>query len=84
LDNGNCFYFHKFVLGSGVKVAIFDTGLAEDHPHFKKGRIKDRTNWTTEKTLDDGGHSLLLPLHSLYRFVVSDLDKPLSDIVVCY
>ena len=40
--------------GSGVKVAIFDTGLAEDHPHFKKGRIKDRTNWTNEKTLDDG------------------------------
>ncbi|XP_050396545.1 membrane-bound transcription factor site-1 protease [Patella vulgata] len=43
--------------GSGVKVAIFDTGLASDHPHFKKGRIKDRTNWTNEKTLDDGlGH----------------------------
>lgn len=43
--------------GVGVKVAIFDTGLAEDHPHFKKGRIKDRTNWTNEKTLDDGlGH----------------------------
>ncbi len=40
--------------GKGVKVAIFDTGLAEDHPHFKKGRLKDRTNWTTEKTLDDG------------------------------
>lgn len=43
--------------GTGVKVAIFDTGLAEDHPHFKKGRIKDRSNWTNEKTLDDGlGH----------------------------
>lgn len=43
--------------GSGVRVAIFDTGLAQDHPHFKKGRIKDRTNWTNEKTLDDGiGH----------------------------
>ncbi|XP_074645435.1 membrane-bound transcription factor site-1 protease-like [Tubulanus polymorphus] len=43
--------------GMGVKVAIFDTGLAEDHLHFKKGRIKDRTNWTNEKTLDDGlGH----------------------------
>jgi len=37
-----------------VRVAIFDTGLAQDHPHFKKGRIKDRTNWTNEKTLDDG------------------------------
>lgn len=40
--------------GKGVKVAIFDTGLSENHAHFKKGRIKDRTNWTTEKTLDDG------------------------------
>jgi membrane-bound transcription factor site-1 protease len=40
--------------GSGVKVAIFDTGLAEDHPHFKRGRIKDRSNWTNEKSLDDG------------------------------
>jgi membrane-bound transcription factor site-1 protease len=38
-----------------VKVAVFDTGLAKTHPHFKK--IKERTNWTTEKTLDDGlGH----------------------------
>lgn len=43
--------------GAGVKVAIFDTGLGENHQHFKKGRIKDRTNWTHEKTLDDGlGH----------------------------
>ena len=41
-------------LGSGVKVAIFDTGLAADHPHFKKDRVKDRTNWTNEKTVDDG------------------------------
>lgn len=39
--------------GAGVKVAVFDTGLALDHPHFKKGRIKDRSNWTNEKTLDD-------------------------------
>ena len=43
--------------GAGVKVAIFDTGLADDHPHFKSGRVKDRTNWTNEKTLEDGlGH----------------------------
>lgn len=40
--------------GEGVKVAVFDTGLAQDHPHFKSGRVKDRTNWTNEKTLDDG------------------------------
>lgn len=41
--------------GKGVKVAIFDTGLARSHPHFRK--IRDRTNWTDEQNLDDGlGH----------------------------
>ena len=40
------------VTGKGVKVAVFDTGLSKTHPHFK--RIKERTNWTNEKTLDDG------------------------------
>uniref|UniRef100_A0A6I8S805 Membrane-bound transcription factor site-1 protease n=1 Tax=Xenopus tropicalis TaxID=8364 RepID=A0A6I8S805_XENTR len=41
--------------GSNVKVAVFDTGLSEKHPHFKN--VKERTNWTNEKTLDDGlGH----------------------------
>lgn len=41
--------------GQGVKVAVFDTGLARNHPHFK--RVRDRTNWTDEKSLDDGlGH----------------------------
>lgn len=41
--------------GKGVKVAIFDTGLARNHPHFK--RVRDRTNWTDEKSLDDSlGH----------------------------
>lgn len=38
--------------GSGVKVAVFDTGLSEKHPHFRN--VKERTNWTNEKTLDDG------------------------------
>lgn len=40
------------VTGKGIRVAVFDTGLAKDHPHFKK--IKERTNWTNEKLLDDG------------------------------
>ena len=35
-----------------MKVAIFDTGLPKNHPHFRK--VMDRTNWTEEKTLDDG------------------------------
>lgn len=40
------------ITGKGIRVAVFDTGLARDHPHFK--RVKERTNWTNEKTLDDG------------------------------
>ncbi|XP_055854672.1 membrane-bound transcription factor site-1 protease isoform X2 [Episyrphus balteatus] len=40
------------ITGKGVKVAVFDTGLSKNHPHFK--RIKERTNWTNEKSLDDG------------------------------
>lgn len=56
-------------LGAGVKVAIFDTGLAEDHPHFKKGRVKDRTNWTNEKTLDDGKNLHLV----LFDFLLGNL-----------
>ncbi|XP_014489170.1 PREDICTED: membrane-bound transcription factor site-1 protease [Dinoponera quadriceps] len=45
----------KGITGKGIKVAIFDTGLAISHPHFKK--IKERSNWTNEKTLEDGlGH----------------------------
>lgn len=37
--------------GTGVKVAVFDTGLRGDHPHFKN--ICERTNWTNERFLDD-------------------------------
>lgn len=40
------------VIGAGVRVAVFDTGLSEKHPHFKN--VKERTNWTNERTLDDG------------------------------
>ncbi|CAO1416110.1 unnamed protein product [Diamesa tonsa] len=40
------------ITGKGIKVAVFDTGLSKSHPHFKK--IKERTNWTNEKTLNDG------------------------------
>lgn len=43
------------ITGKGIKVAVFDTGLSKTHPHFRK--IEERTNWTNEKTLDDGlGH----------------------------
>ena len=41
--------------GAGVKMAIFDTGIAEKHPHFR--HIAERTNWTNEDQLEDGlGH----------------------------
>ncbi|XP_059045726.1 membrane-bound transcription factor site-1 protease [Achroia grisella] len=43
------------VTGEGVRVAVFDTGLARHHPHF--GRVRERTDWTGENTLDDAlGH----------------------------
>ena len=37
--------------GKGVKVAVFDTGLAERHPHFK--RVVERINWTNDRQLGD-------------------------------
>lgn len=41
--------------GKKVKMAIFDTGIRSDHPHFRN--IKERTNWTNEDTLNDNlGH----------------------------
>lgn len=40
------------ITGKGVKVGIFDTGLTHNHPHFRN--VKERTNWTNEKSLDDG------------------------------
>eukprot|EP00484_Ammonia_sp_Unknown_P013892 CAMPEP_0197072576 /NCGR_PEP_ID=MMETSP1384-20130603/210168_1 /TAXON_ID=29189 /ORGANISM="Ammonia sp." /LENGTH=1087 /DNA_ID=CAMNT_0042511397 /DNA_START=88 /DNA_END=3351 /DNA_ORIENTATION=+ len=41
--------------GSGVNVAVFDTGLEEHHSHFN--HIDERTNWTDEDHLKDGiGH----------------------------
>ncbi|XP_011631233.1 LOW QUALITY PROTEIN: membrane-bound transcription factor site-1 protease [Pogonomyrmex barbatus] len=43
------------ITGKDIKVAIFDTGLAASHPHFRN--IKERINWTNENTREDGlGH----------------------------
>jgi len=45
----------RVTAGAGVKVAVFDTGLHRKHPAFKK--IEERSNWTNERSLDDGlGH----------------------------
>jgi membrane-bound transcription factor site-1 protease len=29
------YFWNKGITGKGVKVAIFDTGLEDKHPHFK-------------------------------------------------
>ena len=36
-------------------MAVFDTGLPDNHPHFQN--IKEKSDWTDEKTVEDGlGH----------------------------
>lgn len=42
------------ISGQGVKVAVFDTGLAKHHPHFQN--IAELTDWTNEETVDDGNY----------------------------
>ena len=45
------FFWDKGISGAGVRVAIFDTGLSYEHPHFLN--IKELTDWTDEGTLED-------------------------------
>ncbi|XP_039276563.1 membrane-bound transcription factor site-1 protease isoform X2 [Nilaparvata lugens] len=43
------------ITGAGIRVAVFDTGLAASHPHFR--HVAERTDWTGERSMDDGlGH----------------------------
>lgn len=45
----------KGLKGQNVKVAVFDTGIHEKHPHFKN--VIERINWTDDKQLYDSiGH----------------------------
>lgn len=39
------------VTGRGVNVAVFDTGLEENHPHFKY--VRERIDWTDERDASD-------------------------------
>lgn len=38
--------------GANASVAIFDTGLSRDHPHFPRAPV-ERINWTSEPTVAD-------------------------------
>lgn len=44
--------WQRGIRGKGIRVGVFDTGFKKDHPHFRQ-RIKERSNWTHEPTLDD-------------------------------
>ncbi len=45
--------------GAGVNVAIFDTGLRKEHPHFRN--VIAITNWTDEESTEDGlGHGTIV------------------------
>lgn len=49
------FLWDRGYTGTGIKVAVFDTGLRANHPHFKN--VVEITNWTDEGTTEDGlGH----------------------------
>lgn len=39
------------VSGSGVNVAVLDTGLEANHPHFRN--VRERIDWTDENNPDD-------------------------------
>lgn len=54
--------------GRGVKVAIFDTGLPRNHPHFR--HVKERTDWTDEQTLEDGGCGMRSSLAHMISYQV--------------
>ena len=46
--------------GQNATVAIFDTGLRRNHPHFPK-TPDERINWTSERTLSDTfGHGTFI------------------------
>lgn len=43
--------WNKGFTGKNVNVAVFDTGLEVNHPHFKN--VIERIDWTDEKNPDD-------------------------------
>ena len=52
--------WHHGERGQNATVAIFDTGLRRNHPHFPK-TPDERINWTSERTLSDTfGHGTFI------------------------
>jgi membrane-bound transcription factor site-1 protease len=52
IDQINVKYlWERGLKGTNVNVAIFDTGLEHDHPHFK--HVIERIDWTDMKNADD-------------------------------
>ena len=51
-------FWKRGARGSGVKVAIFDTGIVKKHPHFRNSNIKTCVDYTnTKPSCEDGfGH----------------------------
>ncbi|CAF0772169.1 unnamed protein product [Brachionus calyciflorus] len=45
------YFWEKGFTGNGINVAIFDTGLEKDHPHFKN--VIERIDFTDENNPDD-------------------------------
>lgn len=45
------FMWDRGFTGVGVNVAVFDTGLEKDHPHFRN--VIERIDWTDEKNAED-------------------------------
>jgi hypothetical protein len=56
-------------LGAGINVAIFDSGLDLNHPHIKN--VKERTNWTSDNTIDDKvGHGSFVAGDNKFFFML--------------
>ena len=52
--------WHHGERGQNSTIAIFDTGLRANHPHFPK-QPEERINWTSERTLSDTfGHGTFI------------------------
>jgi membrane-bound transcription factor site-1 protease len=69
--------WRRGVRGQGVRVAVFDTGLRDRHPHF--AHIEERLNWTDEgnQKEDTIGHgtvvaSLIAGTHSQCQGLAPD------------